>query len=46
MNQYRYFQDFAIVHELLHLHVPIPRKILKVVMSAHVPGRQEFEVKW
>jgi predicted metal-dependent hydrolase len=32
------FQDFVIVHELLHLRVPNHGRLFKVLMSAHVPG--------
>jgi predicted metal-dependent hydrolase len=31
------FQDFVIVHELLHLRVPNHGRLFKVLMSAHVP---------
>lgn len=31
------FQDFVIVHELLHLKVPNHARLFKVLMTAHVP---------
>jgi predicted metal-dependent hydrolase len=32
------FQDYVIVHELLHLKVPNHGKVFKTLMSLHVPG--------
>ena len=31
------FQDFVIVHELLHLRLPNHGRLFKALMSAHVP---------
>ena len=31
------FQDFVIVHELLHLKVPSLSRLFKALMTAHVP---------
>ncbi len=35
------FQDFVIVHELLHFRVPNHGKLFKALMNAHVPGWRE-----
>jgi predicted metal-dependent hydrolase len=32
------FQDYVIVHELLHLKVPNHGKLFKSLLSAHIPG--------
>lgn len=32
------FQDYVIVHELLHMKVPNHGKLFKSLLSAHVPG--------
>jgi predicted metal-dependent hydrolase len=32
------FQDFVIVHELLHLRYPAHGRLFKAVLSAHIPG--------
>jgi predicted metal-dependent hydrolase len=37
------FQDYVIVHELLHLRVPNHGRLFKVLMSAHVPGWRRLE---
>ncbi len=37
------FQDFVIVHELLHLRVPTHGQLFKALMSAYVPGWRELE---
>jgi len=39
------FQDFVIAHELLHLRVPNHGKLFKALMSAHVPGWREHDVR-
>jgi predicted metal-dependent hydrolase len=38
----REFQDFVIVHELLHLRLPNHGRLFKAVLSAHVPGWRRF----
>ena len=38
------FQDFVIVHELLHLRVPNHGKLFKAVMTAHVPDWKKHDV--
>lgn len=37
------FQDYVIVHELLHLRLPTHGRVFKALMSAHVPGWQVME---
>ena len=32
------FQEYVIVHELLHLHVPNHGKLFKSLMNAYLPG--------
>jgi predicted metal-dependent hydrolase len=32
------FQDYVIVHELLHLKVPNHGKVFRALMSLHLPG--------
>lgn len=32
------FQDYVIVHELIHLKVPNHGKLFKSLLSAHIPG--------
>jgi predicted metal-dependent hydrolase len=38
------FQDFVIVHELLHLRVPNHGKLFKALLTAHVPGWREQDL--
>ncbi|MXX10357.1 MAG: M48 family metallopeptidase [Nitrospira sp. SB0677_bin_15] len=38
------FQNFVIVHELLHLRVPNHGKLFKALMTAHVPGWKKHDV--
>jgi predicted metal-dependent hydrolase len=38
------FQDFVIVHELLHLRIPNHGRLFKALMSAHVPGWRKQNV--
>lgn len=37
------FQDFVIVHELLHLRVPNHGKIFKALMTTHVPDWRKLD---
>ena len=37
------FQDYVIVHELLHLRFKTHGRMFKAVMTAHVPGWRQFE---
>ena len=37
------FQDYVIVHELLHLRLSTHGRLFKALMSAHVPGWQAME---
>jgi predicted metal-dependent hydrolase len=37
------FQDYVIVHELLHLRLSRHGRVFKALMSAHVPGWQAME---
>ena len=37
------FQDYVIVHELLHLRVPSHGKRFKALLSAHMPDWRELE---
>lgn len=38
----RRFQDYVIVHELLHLRFARHGRMFKALMSAHVPGWQRY----
>lgn len=39
------FQDFVIVHELLHLRVATHGRLFRALMSAHVPRWREMETR-
>ena len=39
------FQDFVVAHELLHLRVPNHGRLFKVLLSAHLPGWREYDVR-
>lgn len=38
------FQDFVVVHELLHLRIPNHGKVFRAVLAAHVPAWRQHEV--
>jgi predicted metal-dependent hydrolase len=42
-DQLEGFQDFVIVHELLHLKVPNHGRLLKALMTAHIPKWRAFD---
>ena len=44
-NQDIEFQDFVIAHELLHLRIPNHGKLLKALMTAHVPEWREHDMR-
>lgn len=44
VDQEERFQDFVIVHELLHLRFPTHGRLFKAVLTAHVPGWQAFDL--
>ena len=43
IDQDERFQDYVIVHELLHLRFSSHGRVFKALMSAHVPGWRELE---
>ena len=38
------FQDFVIVHELLHFRVSNHGKLFKALMTAHLPNWREHDI--
>ena len=39
------FQDFVIIHELLHLRIPKHGRLFNVLISAYAPGWRQWERK-
>jgi predicted metal-dependent hydrolase len=39
------FQNFVIVHELLHLRVPNHGKLFKALMTAHIPDWKRHDIR-
>ena len=39
------FQDYVIVHELLHLRIPTHGRLFKALMSIHAPGWRRMDEK-
>lgn len=39
------FQDFVIVHELLHLRYPTHGSLFKAAMGAHIPSWREYDLE-
>jgi predicted metal-dependent hydrolase len=39
------FQDFVVVHELLHLRVPNHGRLFKALMTLHVPDWRRHDVQ-
>lgn len=45
LDQDACFQDYVIVHELLHLRYATHGRMFRALMSAHVPGWQVMEAR-
>ena len=45
LDQDAHFQDYVIVHELLHLRYATHGRMFRALMSAHVPGWQVMEAR-
>lgn len=43
LQQSARFQDYVIVHELLHLRLPGHGRLFKAMLTAHVPGWQGLD---
>jgi predicted metal-dependent hydrolase len=44
MEQQPGFQDFVIVHELLHLRVPTHGRLFRALLTHHLPNWREFDL--
>ena len=44
-DQDKDFQDFVIVHELLHLRVPNHGRLYKALMAAYVPDWKRHDLR-
>lgn len=42
LHEKREFQDYVIVHELLHLKIPNHGKLFKSLLESHVPDWRKF----
>lgn len=42
LNENAVFQEYVIVHELLHLRIPNHGKLFKSLMSAYLPGWEKM----
>ena len=45
LQEPRTFQEYVIVHELLHLQVPNHGKLFKSLLNAYLPGREAIVAK-
>jgi predicted metal-dependent hydrolase len=43
VDQDELFQNFVIIHELLHLRIPSHGRLFKALMSVHAPGWQKID---
>ena len=43
VNESKNFQDYVIVHELLHLRLPNHGKLFKSLLAAYVPSCKHFQ---
>lgn len=45
VEQDEQFQDYVIVHELLHLRFPTHGRVFKAFLTAHVPAWRDMELR-
>ncbi len=43
LQESKAFQDYVIVHELLHLRLPNHGKLFNSLLSAYIPNHKQFE---